>query len=109
MRSNGGSYDADGVERDALGRKLPTRFNLVSLNRAVPGLIDQFSKVVPDWFTKPCTERTNDGRAMTEIKCPCGESPRVVVGAMKLCTCQRHYAHLGSRILVTGGPNIAKS
>lgn len=43
-------YDRDGIERDGQGRKVPTRFNLISLNRAVPGLLDQFTKEVPASF-----------------------------------------------------------
>lgn len=99
------AYDRDGVERDSRGRKVPTRLNLVSMNRAVPGLLDQFTKEVPSSFICGYGE-ASDGRRTVTIECPCGERPEVTLAASKACSCNRLYANLGSRIRVT---NISPS
>lgn len=93
-------YDRDGMRRGPDGQKFPTRLNLVSLNRAVPGLLAQFTHEVPDRFICGRGEAP-DGRKTVTIACPCGEEPVVAVAASTACACNRLYANLGSRVRVT--------
>ena len=99
-------YDDDGVQRDVNGRKHPTRLNLVTLNKAVPGLlgqIEQQSKQVPESHIAS-SARQSDGRRAISVTCPCGEFPVVPVAGSKACGCGRVYANLGSRVRVLHSP-----
>lgn len=94
--------DEDGYLRDNLGRRFPTKINLLWMFRAVPGMIDQFSREVPDDFFT--LDTLDDGTPVAVIACPCGETPMPVSGGMAECECERFYLNLGSRIKVANSP-----
>ena len=96
--------DSDGHLVDNLGRRQPTRFNLVWAFRAVPGMAAQFRREVPgDFWSKDTKE---DGTPVAVISCPCGQEPLVEPGRMTECECERFYVHLGNSVRVANSPQL---
>lgn len=95
-------YDQDGHLVDNLGRRQPTRFNAIWAIRAVPGLAQQFSRIVPgDFWSRDIDE---DGNEVALIACPCGEQPELHPANMMVCECERCYLNLGDEIRVANSP-----
>lgn len=97
-----GYIDRDGRWRDRLDRIVPSRFNYLKLERAVPGLLSQYRKRVPPEFLSDDVEE--DGQPVRVVACPCGEAPRVPVGRSVECACERFYLAIGSGVCVANSP-----
>lgn len=104
----GGFVDAV-TTRDPVGRRSLRQFRGIELLEAVPGMIAQFSRTVPDdmWaedvdeeFTveeKPTLIRR---RSVAVMACPCGAEPRIPLGNFVVCECDRAYLHAGHHVKV---------
>lgn len=103
--------DADGRERDALGRVVPSRLNWLKLIRGLPSLVAgpnrAFARRVPDsFFTLDAEE---DGTQVAVVACPCGQAPRIPFARCVECTCERFYLALRDRVLVANSPESTTS
>lgn len=89
--------DFDGRPRDALGRKVPFRFDLLTWMRVLPSLRAAMRHEVPASFI--AEDVTTDGTPVAIISCPCGRTPSVELAQLEACDCGRAFGHFGRRIL----------
>jgi hypothetical protein len=85
---------AEPRHREAI--KYPRKFNLLTFQRAVPGLFadwDGLRRQVPEEFVSHDTDE--DGRPVAVVACPCGETPAVPVAGLQACNCRRVFANIG--------------
>lgn len=84
---------------DRLGRKElwhPPVWRL--FEQAVPGFLAQFDREVPHAFVT----QVDDG--VYGVACPCGQDPRVPVGDVVECRCERFFLATGATVLVANSP-----
>lgn len=79
---------------DAAGIKQPVKINFLTVARFLPGLVAQFDRVVPDDFVALIEE------GVVDVACPCGSTPRLVIGEVDDCQCGRVFTYTGARVLV---------
>lgn len=91
--------DADGRERDQLGRQVPHRMNMVILGRAIPGLLERYHVKVPAHYW----EADDNGAA---IRCPCGANPYAPECQSVACACGRFYLYAGE-VRVANSPGAS--
>lgn len=99
-------FDWDGRERDKLGRVTPHRLNVVGLARAVPGLLAQFTEVLPH-------ERWRRYQGEARVKCPCkaddevlppSARPSLEPGRVRGCDdCDRVFLFTGQEVRIAWG------
>jgi hypothetical protein len=77
----------------------PVKMSGAKLVCAIPGLAQRF-KPIPDEFW------IVDGDE-TEVSCPCGESPRMAMGGMIVCKCERAFVRTRNRVMVANSPDGA--
>lgn len=67
-----------------------------------PGFLAQFKKRVPDEFVS--LDRDEDTEEMLAVvACPCGGTPKVPVGGIRGCDCERVFVYTGQIVLVAKG------
>lgn len=85
---------AEPRHRDSI--KYLRRFNLLTFQRAVPGMFsvwDGLRRQVPEDFVNHDTDE--DGVPVAVVACPCGETPAVRLAALVTCDCRRVFANIG--------------
>lgn len=75
----------------------PHQFSYLTMARAVPGLLAEFSGTVPGEFWNE-----DSGEAL--VACPCGETPAVPFNAIRGCGCERIFAFTGRDVRVANSP-----
>lgn len=91
--------DLDGRERDAVGRVMPHRVNVLGLHRAIPGVLALFSEKVPPRLYGGGARGVAD-RTIIAVACPCGSRVDVKPGRpFHPCPgCARWYLELAGRV-----------
>lgn len=90
-----------GHTTDLLDRRQPRRLVAARFFEAVPGLMRQFGPIPPEFWTQ---DVNGDGYTEAVVACPCREEPRVEVGCLERCECERFYWYDGRQVSVGNGP-----
>jgi len=94
--------DSQGRVRDNFGGILPSRPNVLTFFNAMPWLLRYFDRKVPDGAT---FKDTDGDVEVIEVACPCGETPRVPIGSIEECKCERFYFATPLRVLCANSPH----
>jgi hypothetical protein len=86
---------------DRLLRRQPRKVSVFTLLRAIPGLHGRFSDIPESFWALDVNDA---GYSEAVVACPCGRSPRVELGTVRQCPCERFFAFLGARVMVANSP-----
>lgn len=86
---------------DRLLRRQPRQVSIFTLLRGIPGLHGRFSEI-PEAFW--ALDVNADGFSEAVVACPCGQEPRVELGTVRQCACDRFFAFLGTVVMVANSP-----
>jgi hypothetical protein len=82
------------ADYDLLWRKVPHVPGFMQFARAIPGYVDHFPGRVPPEFT---VQVEYD---VTEVACPCGETPRLRRNIPMVCPCGRVFFYFACEVRV---------
>jgi hypothetical protein len=82
------------ADYDLLWRKVPHVPGFMQFARAIPGYVDHFPGRVPPEFT---VQVEYD---VTEVACPCGETPRLRRNIPMVCPCGRVFCDVAGEVRV---------
>jgi hypothetical protein len=95
-------YDGLGEpSRDRLGRRQPRKLSVFTFLRAIPGLAVQFRDIPEDFWA---LDVNDEGYSEAAISCPCGATPRVELGTLQECSCERFFLFVGTKVMVANSP-----
>lgn len=91
---------------DLTGRQVPRRhLGMMTFLRVFPACAVQFDQIPGEFWTQ---DLGDDGYTEAVIACPCGMQPRVEIGCMEICACERAFLYAGTAVLVANSPKAKR-
>lgn len=84
---------------DRIGRGHPHKIPLTTFLQTLPA---EAMTAIPAEFWS--TDANDEGYTEAVIACPCRATPRVEVGRMSECTCERYFFFTGTDVYVGNSP-----